>query len=162
MSAIQRELENDHRRLEALFRAALLPDGTIEPESYRAFRAGLLRHIGIEEKILFARVRERLGEPLPVFRQLRIEHGALASLLVPTPDHALMHEIRTILEPHDALEEGETGVYARCLEVLGDDPAILAAIRAFPEPPLNAHYDGPRAIRTAQEALASSAKQNFR
>lgn len=162
MSAIQRELEADHRRLEVLLQAALVPDGTIDEESYQAFRAGLLRHIGIEEKILFAKVRERLGEPLPSFRQLRIEHGAIASLLVPTPDHALLHELRSILDPHDAREEGERGVYAQCVEVLGHDPAILAEIRAFPAPKLNKHYDGPLVHRTAETALAASAKQKFR
>lgn len=162
MSAIQHELEEDHRRLEALLEAAMAPDGSVEEESYKGFRAGLLRHIGIEEKILFAKVREKLGEPLPSFRQLRIEHGAIASLLVPTPDHALLRELGGLLAIHDEREEGEEGAYAQCVAVLGDDPAILEEIRAFPTPKVNKHYDGPLVYRTAEAALEASAKQKFR
>lgn len=162
MAALREELETDHRRLEALLEAALHPDGSVHEASYTAFRSGLLRHIGIEEKILFARTRERLGEPLPLFRQLRIEHGAIASLLVPTPDHDLLRELRGLLERHDAQEEGEEGIYAQCEAILGDPPELLEAIRAFPAPKLNRHYDGPMAYRTAEEALAASARQRFR
>lgn len=162
MGIIRDELEADHRRLDALLEAALLPDGRVHEESYTAFRSGLLRHIGIEEKILFAGARERRGEPLPLAKQLRIEHGALALLLVPTPDQALLAELRGLLDRHNALEEGEGGVYEQCEALLGDDPTVLEAIRTFPAPKMNRHYDGPNTYRRAKEALAASARQRFK
>jgi hypothetical protein len=159
---IQAYLEEDHRRLEALLDEATADPGAIRMESYREFRAGLLRHIGIEEKVLLAEARRRLGGPHPLAHRLRVEHGAIASLLVPTPDHALLAELRTLLVPHNELEEGGGGVYAACERLFGEDaPAILEAVRTFPTPKVNAHYDGPRAHRTARAALEASAKQRF-
>lgn len=163
IAAIQEYLEEDHHRLDALLDQATRAPDRIDEEAYGAFRAGLLRHIGIEEKILLAEARKRLGGPHPLARQLRVEHGAIASLLVPTPDHALVAELRAVLGPHNELEEGGGGVYADCARLFGADaPAILEAMRAFPTPKVNAHYDGPMAHRTAQAALAASAKQRFR
>ena len=59
---IRRFLADDHDRLDVLLRSAVTPSGEIDLVSYQEFRAGLLRHIGIEEKILFPasqRARER-------------------------------------------------------------------------------------------------------
>src|SRR5262249_24468024 len=44
----------DHDRLDALLRGALAGTGPIDLALFGAFRAGLLRHIGMEEKVLFA------------------------------------------------------------------------------------------------------------
>ena len=77
---------DDHRRLEALLDRAAAGPGPIDPELFEQFRAGLLRHIAMEEKILLPAVqRARGGTPLPIARQLRLDHGAIAALLVPTP-----------------------------------------------------------------------------
>jgi len=163
MTSIRQALESDHRRLEALLEKAMAPRDRSDELAYRELRAGLLRHIGIEEKILLARARHRLGAPLSRARQLRIEHGAIASLLVPTPDHALLRELAALLADHDAVEEGEEGVYAECEAILEDErESILEAIRNYPVPRLNPHYDGPNTHRTAREALAASARQRFR
>jgi hypothetical protein len=163
MNSIRELLEADHRRLEALLVQAMAPADRIDEPSYQELRSGLLRHIGIEEKILFARARKRLGAPLRLAKRLRIEHGAIASLLVPTPDHALLRELEDLLARHDALEEGDAGVYAECGALLEDEKtSILEEIRNFPAPKLNRHYDGPNVYRTAREALAASARQRFR
>ena len=45
-------LVEDHRRLDGLLQSAIADPGRIDTGSYAQFRAGLLRHIGMEEKIL--------------------------------------------------------------------------------------------------------------
>ncbi|MEP6889972.1 MAG: hemerythrin domain-containing protein, partial [Nitrospirota bacterium] len=64
-----------------------LPEaGAVDQGTYDQFRAGLLRHIGTEEKILLpAAQRLRGGQPLPIAAKLRLDHGAIASLLMPPP-----------------------------------------------------------------------------
>lgn len=158
---IERLLSEDHARLDALLRRATAAPDALERAAFDAFRAGLLRHIGIEEKVLLPAVREaRGGEPLPLARRLRIEHGAIASLLVPTPSHALVAEIRKILEPHNALEEDPAGLYETCDALLAGRAAeIVERMRAYPPVRVAAYNDGPRVLRTAAEALAQSAKQ---
>lgn len=150
----------DHERLSALLTAATA-GAAFDSDSFARFRAGLLRHIGIEEKVLFpAARRARGGEPLSRAHELRIEHAALTSLLVPTPDAALCAEITFILRPHDAVEEAADGVYAECEGLLSDaeSAALLATARDFPVVPTSRHFDGPTAHRTAASALASAAR----
>ena len=50
-------LAADHDRLDGLLRRALQRPGEVDRESYDAFRAGLLRHIALEEKILLPAAR---------------------------------------------------------------------------------------------------------
>ncbi len=148
----------DHRRLEALLEQAVADPARFDHTAFERFRAGLLRHIGVEEKVLLADARSRRGgEPLPVARVLRVEHGALASLLVPTPDRALVAEIRSILEQHDPREEGPGGLYETCERLAGDELGmLLERVLAAPEVPAARHFDGPAACRTAREALERS------
>jgi hypothetical protein len=40
-------LTSDHRRLDALLQAASAEAGTIVRDAFDAFRAGILRHVGI-------------------------------------------------------------------------------------------------------------------
>ena len=158
---IERHLSEDHLRLERLLRQAVATPGAFDRPAFDAFRAGLLRHIGIEEKVLLPATREaRGGEPLPMARRLRIEHGAIASLLVPTPSPEIVAEIRKILEPHNALEEDPGGLYQTCDALLGAGSAeIVERMRAYPPVKVAAYNDGPRVLRTAAEALAQSARQ---
>src|SRR5262245_56397310 len=86
--------------------------GVFDPGAFAAFRRELLRHIGIEEKILFPAARRAQGRPIALARTLREEHAALTSLLVPTPDLALCAEIRALLRVHEAKEEATNGAYA--------------------------------------------------
>ncbi|MGB8930331.1 MAG: hemerythrin domain-containing protein [Anaeromyxobacteraceae bacterium] len=160
---IARFLAADHDRLDQLLAQATATPETIERESYEAFRAGLLRHIGIEEKILVTAFR-KAGPPDPGFdalaRRLRIDHGAIAALLVPSPSHALVRELRSILAPHNAVEEGEAGFYARCdARLAAEADALVTRMQAYPQVPTMPHNDGPRVHRTAAEALAVSARQ---
>ena len=94
-------LITDHNRLDGLLRESTSDPGGVDLGAYELFRAGLLRHIGLEEKLLLpAARRARGGEPLPIARQLRLEHGVLAALLVPTPTLEIAGEIRRFLERH--------------------------------------------------------------
>jgi hypothetical protein len=139
-------LGRDHARLDALLRRAAANPPLVDRSAYAEFRAGLLRHIAIEEKVLLPDARRRRsGEPLPVARQLRADHAALASLLVPTPTHAILDEIRGILDGHNPLEEGPDGLYAICERLAGLEVEDLAArVQAVPEVPIAPHFDGPR------------------
>lgn len=154
-------LAEDHDRLEALLARAVAAPGAIDREAYAAFRAGLLRHIALEEKILVPALREALGgEPPPEWRRLRIDHGAIASLLVPPPTAELVSELRSILDPHDAFEEAPGGLYARADALLADRAGeLLARLRAYPPVKVAAHADGPRVLRRAEDALRQSALQ---
>ena len=117
-------LAADHARLDALLQAALARSEQIDRGPFDEFREGLLRHISIEEKILLPAAREaRGGDPLLQARRLRIDHGAIAALLVPTPTPEIAAEIRKILGPHNVVEEGEGGVYMR--------DRLARAIRVF-------------------------------
>lgn len=148
-------LVEDHREIEALLDRAEAAGGDgLDHEAFESFRAQLLRHIAIEEKILFAAAERARGAPLARRRRLKVEHAALTSLLVPTPDRALVREVRLLLEPHGELEEGAGGVYEECLATLGDSwPDVLARARAYPAVKVAAHFDGRGAVRTAEAAL---------
>ncbi len=151
----------DHARLEELLRRSVAEAGRIDRAAFEAFRGGLLRHIALEEKFLLPRIRAaRGGEPLPEARRLRVDHGAIASLLVPTPDASIVDELRSILGPHNAVEEGPAGLYAAADELLSSEAAaLLERVRAYPPVKTAAHADGPTVCRTAGEALRRSALQ---
>ena len=150
MGPIARYLANDHARLDGL-----LTRGASDPAAYADLRGGLLRHIGMEEKILLpAAQRARGGDPLPAAARLRLDHGALAALLVPTASPAIRAALRGILERHNALEEGPDGVYAACERLAGDESAtLLASLRAFPEVSVNPHVDSELVESATRRAL---------
>ena len=153
---ISRLLADDHLRLDALLTRSTSRPGEIDQIAYAQFRAGLLKHIGMEEKMLLpAAQRARAGEPLPVAARLRLDHGALAALLVPTPTPVIVAALRRILSAHNAVEEGPGGVYETCEQLVGaDGEALLAQLGAAPEVPVHAHVDGPRIMDAARRALA--------
>lgn len=158
MTTITAYLVRDHARLHGLLELASAAE-TVDGAAFEAFRAGLLRHIGIEEKILFPAVRRvRGGVPLEEAVALRVDHAALTSLLVPSPDKQLCHEIASLLAVHDAKEEGPSGVYVACDQHLAPEVSRELARRADAAPivPLAPHNDGPEVLRTAEAALASA------
>ena len=149
-------LADDHARLGALLARAVATPGSMDRAAYDAFRAGLLRHIALEEKVLFPAAREaRAGEPLPEAARLRIDHGAIAALLVPPPTPVLAAELRIILDPHELLEEEPGGVYDLCEGLLAARASeLIERMRTYPPVKVAAYFDGPRVVRTAAEALA--------
>lgn len=151
MGPIARYLTDDHARLDDL-----LTRGAADPAAYAEFRAGLLRHIGMEEKLLLpAAQRARGGEPLPLAPRLRLDHGALVALLVPPATPAIRAAIRGVLERHNALEEGPDGIYHACEQLAGHDgAALLTSLQAFPEVPVHPHVDSDLVLGATRRALA--------
>lgn len=155
-------LARDHARLDALLAQAVARPGQIDLAAFGGFREGLLRHIAWEEKILLpAATAARGGAPPPLARRLRVEHGALAALLVPTPTPEIVGEIRSILGPHNEAEERPAGLYDACDGMLPatERDALIERMRAYPPVKVARHQDGPRVCRTAAEALRMSALQ---
>jgi hypothetical protein len=154
-AGIYHYLAEDHRRLEELLRRATIMDDRIEPDAYMAFRGGLLRHIGMEEKVLLpAAQAARGGDPLPVASKLRLDHGALAALLVLTPTVAIVAAIRSILTRHNPLEEGSDGIYAQSERLEGfDSKQILARLKSYPPVAMATYVDNPTAIESARNAI---------
>ena len=107
---LYRFLAEDHARLDGLLQGSMTETGTINRAAYAEFRVGLLTHISMEERILLPAVqRMRGGEPLAKAAKLRLDHGALAALLVPTPTPAIIAALRAILGAHNMIEEGPGG-----------------------------------------------------
>ncbi len=159
MGALTDYLTQDHQQLDAWLAEALPDPAGAGYAAYSRFREGLLRHIAFEEKVLMLDAKERRGgEHLELFPILRLEHSALALLVIPTPTVALLGEIRTLLERHNPREEGPDGLYAVC-ERLAEAEAerLLERARSMPPVPVAKHYDGPRAHRTLESALAFAA-----
>jgi len=151
-----RFLADDHRRLDTLLQRALARPGEIDRTAYAEFRAGLLKHISMEEKILLPTAqRLRGGEPLPMASKLRLDHGAIAALLVPTPTPMLIAALRAILAAHNVIEEGAGGLYESCEQLAGVEvEALLTRLRAAPEVPVAPHADGPEVMKATRRALA--------
>jgi hypothetical protein len=127
-------LAADHRAIDALLDRAAAAD-PLDLAAYHLFRARLLRHIAVEEKVLFPAARQGRGGVSPTWAsRVKEEHAAITSLLVPAPDRALVAQLRSLLEPHDRLEEGPLGVYAECEELIGARwPEVLERAMNYPD-----------------------------
>ncbi|MGC3974789.1 MAG: hemerythrin domain-containing protein [Nitrospira sp.] len=149
-------LAADHRRLDGLLQATDVHPGRINREAYDQFRAGLLRHIGMEEKLLWpALQRWRGGGPLPLAAKLRLDHGALATLLMPTPTAQILATIRRILSEHNRVEEGPDGLYALCDRLPDTEMKPLwDAVQVAPTVSVMRHSDSPAVMKTLEGALA--------
>mgnify|MGYP001585991190 CR=1 FL=1 len=149
-------LVKDHGRLEALLQSAVAQAGSVDQGAYDQFRAGLLRHIGMEEKILLpAAQRLRGGEPLSIAAKLRLDHGAIAqSLLMPPPSASVISTICAVLKVHNTIEEGPGGLYETCDELAGSEAAqLLAKLQAAPELAVLPCSDSPAVMPAVQRAL---------
>jgi hypothetical protein len=153
---IHRYLADDHRRLDALLERAISDPENIDASAYAQFRAGLLKHIGMEEKVLLpAAQKRRGGEPLPLASRLRLDHGALAALLVPTPTAPIVAAIRAILEAHNPVEEDPGGIYDQCEELAGREiDQVLRCLQNYSEVKVLPHVDTPFVIEAARRSLA--------
>src|SRR6185312_8709547 len=127
-------LEADHRRLESLLAAA---GDDIEPTAFADFRKGLLRHIGMEEKILFPAARAADETISDRFNQARQDHMRLVALLVQAPTRDSIGQIQRLLRPHNEMEEGANGLYAICEAAIGPSADEVAhRLRAAGEVPV--------------------------
>ena len=151
-------LSRDHQRLDALLARCM---ASVDPEAYDELRRGLLRHIAIEERVLFPLLRIA-GAMTEVERQLHRDHAALAALLVPPPSGAEIAQIAAILEPHNELEERDGGMY-ECVEALTGAKlgALMTRVHAVPEVRVAPHADTP-IVRSSIEQLVREAEEGRR
>jgi hypothetical protein len=151
-------LANDHVRLDALLRRAAARPDEIDASAYAEFRGGLLKHIAMEEKILLpAAQKARGGKPLTIAAKLRLDHGALAALLVPRPTPSIVAAIRAILKAHNPIEEGSGGLYEQCEELAGAGAEqILTRLRDAPDVRVAPIVDDPKVIEATRRALAKA------
>jgi Hemerythrin HHE cation binding domain len=152
---IRRLLTEDHRRIEKLLDAAGPCRKPGELAAYEEFRRALLKHIGMEEKILFpAAQRLRAGNPLAEAARLRLDHGAIVALLMPTPSRALIRALGFVLAAHNVIEEGPGGVYDLCERLAGTRAdELLERLKQAPEVPTNPNLNTAQVVRAARRAL---------
>ena len=145
----------DHARLDDVLRRATVDSTRIDHTAYAEFREGLLRHIGMEEKILFPAARSaRSGKRIQATAKLSLDHGALVALLVLTPTHSIIAAIRAILDRHNPLEEGAGGVYEKCEQALGAEADQIAArLQNTPPVKVKTYNDSVVALESARNAL---------
>jgi hypothetical protein len=129
----------------------------LESGNFEVFRAGLLTHIAIEERLLMP-VLARAGRFPELLAVLRAEHAVLAAMTVPSPRADLVFQIRRILELHDLLEEGESGLYAKCVQLAaGDAATLLEQIEGFRPAVPSPHRDGAAIERHIAKSLELAA-----
>lgn len=145
---------SDHHRLDQLLAEATKDIYAVDMELYGEFRVGLLTHIKMEEKGLFKAAQEANGGALiPLAKQLRLEHGAITSLMVPPPTPELIKVLRFILDSHDLKEEEPGGMYDICANLTKDrTEVLLETLKNFPQTPLHPNRDIPLAWSAAKRA----------
>jgi len=155
MQSIRQFLTDDHARLDALLNRAGECRSAEELAAYDEFRRGILKHIGIEEKILLTAAARLRGTPLEQAARLRLDHGAIVSLLMPIPTPTIVEAIRTVLAAHNPIEEGEDGVYEICEKLAAaEHDDLMAKILGAPEVPTHPNATSPRILDAARHALA--------
>lgn len=145
-------LTNDHRRLENLF-ASALRSGDVDMALYDEFRVGLLQHIGLEESIVLPLMRERGGRFFGE-RQLRLEHGAIAALLVPPPTPEVTRALGNLLQKHNLLEETDRTLYDILDDCVEEHAQLVERFARQAPPPLSRFINNPDAFEPARRAVA--------
>jgi hypothetical protein len=145
----------DHRRIELLLEKATEDVNNIDMDYYHSFRTGLLKHIKMEEKILFpAAQKANGGTPLTLAAKLRLDHGAITSLMVVPPDPGVIKVLRHVLEKHDILEEQPGGMYDMCESLTaGDTQNILDQLSKVTEVPVQQYNKADYALGATKRAL---------
>ena len=146
---------NDHRRIEDILDKATEDLNHIEMDSYHRFRTGLLKHIKMEEKILFpAAQKANGGTPLPLAAKLRLDHGALTALMVVPPSQEVIKVLCHVLDKHDLLEEEPGGMYDVCEGLTeGETQELLAQLERVTEVPVQKFNIADYALGAAKRAL---------
>jgi len=143
-------LSRDHARLDALLETCMRAD---DPQAYDAFRRGLLRHIAIEERVLFPLLRKSRGVT-ELERQLHRDHAALAALLMPPPSRAEVDQISAILQVHNEMEERGGGLYEVIEDLSGGELAsLMTRVHATPAVRVAPQADTPILRRTIEQLV---------
>ena len=153
--AIWRLLADDHARLDSLLERAGSCHSVEELVAYDQFRRALLRHIAMEEKVLLPAAERARGAPIPEAPRLRLDHGALAALMMPSPQPGIVRAIRFVLARHNPIEESAGGVYDSCEWLAGAGASeVLAALKATTAVPVKPHLDTPKVYDALRRAPA--------
>lgn len=146
----------DHHRIEQLLNKVTEQPDEIEINYYHQFRTGLLRHIKMEEKILFPAAKKANNTVMQeIIPRYKLEHGALTALMVPPPTLSLIKVIRHVLEKHDLAEEEPGGLYDVCEALThGQTQELLDQLANIEEVPVHPPNPAPIAIESARRALA--------
>lgn len=157
-------MSKDHERLdELLLRARARPD-SIDLKAYEEFRKGILKHIGMEEIVLFpcAKAFEKkkgdfAGSPSALAAKARLDHGAITALLIPNPTQPILSALSAILEGHNRMEDRAGGLYDLCESELGESaPQVLDRLKNATDIPPAVHVDSPRVMASVWRALAAA------
>ncbi len=145
----------DHRRLEKILNQATASAPKYDLDLYGEFRAGLLKHIKMEENVIIPEAQKvREGKPLAIAPKLRLEHGALVALLVPPPSTKIVKALRGILSNHNRAEEVQGGLYDLCERLAGEQlDDLMKKVEDLPEVPVLPHKSGPNILEAAKRAL---------
>ncbi|RPI04835.1 MAG: hemerythrin domain-containing protein [Ignavibacteriae bacterium] len=145
----------DHRRLDDILRASDIRPNEYDMKAYGHFRSALLKHIKLEETLLFpALEKSQRGVYTERIAKLRLDHGALTALMVPPPSPAIINAIRFILAGHNQLEEEPKGLYDLCDEFIQDPDGILSKMRQTADVPLLPHNTEAFILEATRRALA--------
>ena len=142
--------------MENLLDKAIEQPGEIKMEYYHQFRSGLLRHIKMEEKVLFPAVKKvNPAVMVKLTPRYRLEHGALTALMVPPPTLSVIKVIMYVLEKHDHAEEELGGLYDVCEALThGQTQELLNQLANTEEVPVHPPNPAPIALESARRALA--------
>jgi hypothetical protein len=145
----------DHNRLDQLLDKATENPGEVETNYYHQFRTGLLKHIKMEEKVLFPAAQKANGNvPLPLAAKLRLDHAALTSLMVVPPSDEVIKVLRYILDKHDLLEEEPGGMYDVCeRSTEGETNTLLQQLEKVAEVPVHRFNEAGYALDVAKRTL---------
>lgn len=125
-------LHKDHIILGDFLEKIIDKSGNIERSYYEKFREGILKHIGIEEKILIKSLEKKGKVPAEILK-LKLDHSAISALLVPEPTKGIINTIKEILRDHNLLEEMDGGFYDECDKWLKEEvEAIIEKIKNYP------------------------------
>ena len=150
---VQEYFTQDHRRLESLLHRAIDASALVDEAAYVEFRIGLLKHIALEEKILIPALSK--SDKYPLASQLRLEHGAIAALLVLPPSVEIKNALLGILRSHNKCEESEAGLYKDCdtlLEISLD--TIMQMIKTYPNVPVMPYNNSQMAHDAVRRAVS--------
>jgi hypothetical protein len=148
-------LSKDHDRLDELLTRSTAKPGVIDMEAYSEFRKGILRHISMEEKIVLPAIaRWQGGRKAALAERLRLDHGAIVSLLVPPPSPSIVLTLRSIFAVHNPLEEQNGGLYELLDSMAGSETEeVLRELQSAPAVAVLPHNEKPDAMETTRLAV---------
>jgi len=147
--------EQDHSRLDDLLAKATANSPQVDEALYHEFRTGLLKHIKLEEKIIFKAAQQANGgEALPLQAKLRLDHGALTSFMVVPPTPEVIKIIVELLKEHNRLEEEPGGMYDQCEQLTNlQVDELFMQIEAMEDVPVHPYNTADYALEAAKRSL---------